>query len=70
MGKWATLLAQLDDDLSTGNWRTSSYSTPSGKSRTFQSLKEFTQFYDWVEARANREIGAVTARTYARPRSS
>jgi len=69
MGKWGTLLAQLDNDMLTGNWRTASY-THGGRSRTFQSLKEFTDFYTWVEQRANQETSTVVARTYARPRET
>lgn len=76
MGKWTTLLARLDADLLSGNWRTSSYTIPgSGAQRGFQNLQDFMSFYDWVSGKAESEAAVAAAggsstvagRTYARP---
>ncbi len=67
---WSDLLAQLKDDLASGNWITRSYSVD-GVTREFRSVSEFMALLDEVGRRANMENLSTRplGRTYARSAS-
>lgn len=69
MGYWSDLYVQLQADLAAGNWRTSSYSI-AGRSRSFQSLIDFMEFFNEVKYQAASETGTAAGRTAARPNAS
>ncbi len=67
---WSDLLAQLKNDLASGNWITRSY-TVDGVAREFRSAAEFMALLQDVEHRANMENLSTRplGRTYARSAS-
>lgn len=63
---YADLLAQLRDDLASGQWSLKSYSK-GNHSVNYRSLPEFLDYVTWVETRAALEAGTIYGRTYLRP---
>lgn len=57
---WSALATAIKDDVASGAWRTRSYSTPTGQSVTYVTLKEMMDFLARVEALAAVEDGATS----------
>ena len=59
---WSALLTELQDDLASGGWKRKEY-TVGDRSTTFHSLRELTEFIDYVETKAAAETGSYAGRT-------
>ena len=62
---WSDLKTQVLNDLASGNWRTSEYTTPIG-TRSFHTLKDYTAFLAFIDQQVGVEAGTGVGRTYAK----
>jgi len=66
---WSALYTQMLDDMTSGSWRTASYSI-GGRTRTYKTFAEFKEALEYVKGMADIDGGDQVARTYPRPRGS
>ena len=62
---WTALKRDMEDDMSSGNWRVKSYELRE-QSKTFRNWGECVYFYKFVCHNAQAEVGNVSTRVYAK----
>jgi hypothetical protein len=64
---WRSLQQQLELDMTSGNWRTASYTVEGGATRQLKSWQEVIEFYNFVKSKADSAEGITHRRVSIRP---